>query len=96
MYENGKMKKKEFLSAGEAARTLGALWLWLSQRDFSLETGMYRSCRTPEVKTPTEELVADVLNTATVFSGRLYGSRAKEMCSCVSHARKRLFESRSS
>ncbi len=50
----------------------------------------------PKVQTPTEELVADVLSIVTVFSGRLYGSRAKQMRSCVSHARKRLFESRSS
>jgi len=50
----------------------------------------------PKVQTPTEELVADVLSMVTVFSGRLYGSRAKKIRSCVSHARKRLFESRSS
>lgn len=42
----------------------------------------------PEVQTPPEELVADVLSFVTVFSGRLYGSRAKEMRSCVSHALK--------
>ena len=50
----------------------------------------------PEVQTPPEELVADVLSFVTVFSGRLYGSQAKEVRSRVSHARKRLFESRSS
>jgi putative resolvase len=50
----------------------------------------------PKVQTPTEALVADVLSIVTVFSGRLYGSRAKKIRSCASHARKRLFESRSS
>ena len=50
----------------------------------------------PKVQTPIEELVADLLSIVTVFSGRLYGSRAKKIRSCVSHARKRLFESRSS
>jgi putative resolvase len=42
----------------------------------------------PKVQTPTEELVADVLSIVTVFSGRLYGSRAKTIRSCVSHALK--------
>jgi putative resolvase len=42
----------------------------------------------PKVQTPTEELVADVLSIVTVFSGRLYGSRAKKIRSCVSHALK--------
>jgi putative resolvase len=42
----------------------------------------------PKVQTPTEELVADVLSIVTVFSGRLYGSRAKNIRSCVSHALK--------
>jgi ABC-type sugar transport system ATPase subunit len=50
----------------------------------------------PKVQTPTEELVADLLSIVTVFSGRSYGSRAKNIRLCVSHARKRLFESRSS
>ena len=40
----------------------------------------------PKVQTPTEELVADVLSIVTVFSGRLDGSRAKTIRSCVSHA----------
>src|SRR6266568_5059298 len=40
----------------------------------------------PKVQTPTEELVADLLSMVTVFSGRLYGSRAKKVRSCVSHA----------
>jgi putative resolvase len=39
-------------------------------------------------QTPTEELVADLLSIVTVFSGRLYGSRAKKIRSCVSHALK--------
>ena len=47
----------------------------------------------PKVQTPTEELVADLLSIVTVFSGRLDGSRAKKIRSCVSNARKRLFES---
>ena len=42
----------------------------------------------PKVQTPTEELVADLLSIVTVFSGRLSGSRAKNMRSCVSHALK--------
>ena len=42
----------------------------------------------PRAQTPTEELVADVLSMVTVFSGRLYGSRAKNIRSCVSHALK--------
>ena len=42
----------------------------------------------PRVQTPTEELVADLLSIVTVFSGRLYGSRAKKIRSCVSHALK--------
>ena len=42
----------------------------------------------PKVQTPTEELVADLLSIVTVFSGRLYGSRAKKIRSCVSHALK--------
>ena len=42
----------------------------------------------PKVQTPTEELVADLLSVVTVFSGRLYGSRAKQIRSCVSNALK--------
>ena len=42
----------------------------------------------PKAQIPTEELVADLLSTVTVFSGRLYGSRAKKIRSCVSHALK--------
>jgi putative resolvase len=42
----------------------------------------------PKVQTPTEELVADVLSIVTVFSGRLDGSRAQTIRSCVSHALK--------
>jgi putative resolvase len=42
----------------------------------------------PKAQTPTEELVADLLSIVTVFSGRLYGSRAKKIRSCVSHALK--------
>jgi putative resolvase len=42
----------------------------------------------PKVQTPIEELVADLLSIVTVFSGRLYGSRAKNIRSCVSHALK--------
>lgn len=42
----------------------------------------------PKVQTPTEELVADLLSIVTVFSGRLYGSRAKKMRLCVSNALK--------
>jgi putative resolvase len=42
----------------------------------------------PKVGTPTEELVQDLLSIVTVFSGRLYGSRAEKVRSCVSHALK--------
>jgi putative resolvase len=42
----------------------------------------------PKVQTPTEELVADLLSMVTVFSGRLYGSRAKKIRSCVAQALK--------
>ena len=42
----------------------------------------------PRAQTPTEELVADLLNIETVFSGRVYGSRAKKIRSCMSHALK--------
>src|SRR2546421_6043823 len=42
----------------------------------------------PRAQRPTEELVADLLSIVTVFSGRLYGSRAKKIRSCVSHALK--------
>ena len=42
----------------------------------------------PKAQRPTEELVADLLSMVTVFSGRLYGSRAKKIRSCVSHALK--------
>jgi putative resolvase len=42
----------------------------------------------PKAQTPTEELVADLLSSVTVFSGRLDGSRAKKIRSCVSHALK--------
>src|SRR5713226_1855098 len=37
----------------------------------------------PKVQTPTEELVADLLSIVTVFSGRVYGSRAKRVRQCV-------------
>jgi putative resolvase len=37
----------------------------------------------PKVQTPTEELVQDLLTIVTVFSGRLYGSRAKRVRQCV-------------
>jgi excisionase family DNA binding protein len=42
----------------------------------------------PKAQTPTEELVADLLSIVTVFSGRLYGSRAKKVRTCVSNALK--------
>ncbi|HEX6483102.1 MAG TPA: IS607 family transposase [Ktedonobacteraceae bacterium] len=42
----------------------------------------------PKAQTPTEELVADLLGMVTVFSGRLYGSRAKKVRTCVSNALK--------
>ena len=42
----------------------------------------------PKVQTPNEELVADLLSIVTVFSGRVYGSQAKKMRSCVSNALK--------
>jgi putative resolvase len=42
----------------------------------------------PKAQTPTEELVADLLSIVTVFSGRLYGSRAKQVRHCVSYALK--------
>jgi putative resolvase len=42
----------------------------------------------PKAKTPGEDLVADVLSIVTVFSGRLYGSRAKKVRSCVAKALK--------
>jgi putative resolvase len=42
----------------------------------------------PKAQTPGEELVADLLSIVTVFSGRLYGSRAKKVRSCVSKALK--------
>jgi putative resolvase len=38
----------------------------------------------PKAQTPSEELVTDLLSIVTVFSGRLYGSRAKKVRSCVS------------
>jgi putative resolvase len=37
----------------------------------------------PMTQTPTEELVQDLLTIVTVFSGRLYGSRAKRVHQCV-------------
>jgi len=37
----------------------------------------------PKAQTPTEELVQDLLTIVTVFSGRLYGSRAKRVRQCV-------------
>ena len=37
----------------------------------------------PKTPTPTEELVQDLLTIVTVFSGRLYGSRAKRVRQCV-------------
>jgi putative resolvase len=42
----------------------------------------------PKIQTPPEELVADLLSVVTVFSGRLSGSRAKQIRSCVSNALK--------
>lgn len=42
----------------------------------------------PKAQTPGEELVADLLSIVTVFSGRLYGSRAKKVRSCVAKALK--------
>ncbi len=42
----------------------------------------------PKVQTSTEELLADLLSMVTVFSGRLDGSRAKKIRSCVSEALK--------
>jgi excisionase family DNA binding protein len=38
----------------------------------------------PKMQTPTEELVQDLLTIVTVFSGRLYGSRAKRVRQCIS------------
>ncbi len=42
----------------------------------------------PKMQTPTEELGQDLLSIVTVFSGRLSGSRAKKVRSCVSNALK--------
>jgi putative resolvase len=42
----------------------------------------------PKMHTPTEELVQDLLSLVTVFSGRLYPSRAKNVRACVSDALK--------
>ncbi len=42
----------------------------------------------PKAQTPSEELVTDLLSIVTVFSGRLYGSRAKKVRSCVTKALK--------
>jgi putative resolvase len=42
----------------------------------------------PRAQPPTEELVADLLNIVTVFAGRLDGSRAKQVRSCVANALK--------
>ena len=42
----------------------------------------------PKAQTPGEELVADLLSIVTVFSGRLDGSRAKKVRSCVAKALK--------
>ena len=42
----------------------------------------------PKAQPPTEELVADLLSIVTVFSGKLYGSRAKKVRHCVSQALK--------
>ncbi len=42
----------------------------------------------PKAQTPTEELLADLLSIVTVFSARVYGSRAKKMRSCLSNALK--------
>jgi putative resolvase len=41
-----------------------------------------------KAQTPTEELVADLLSSVTVFSRRVYGSRANNIRSCLSHALK--------
>lgn len=37
----------------------------------------------PKTQTPTEELVQDLLTIVTVFSGRLYGSRARRVRQCI-------------
>ena len=42
----------------------------------------------PRAQPPTEELVADLLSMVTVFAGRLDGSRAKKVRSCVANALK--------
>ena len=42
----------------------------------------------PKAQPPTEELVADLLSIVTVFAGRLDGSRAKKVRSCVANALK--------
>ena len=41
-----------------------------------------------KAQTASEELVQDLLSIVTVFSGRLYGSRAKKVRSCVANALK--------
>jgi predicted site-specific integrase-resolvase len=38
----------------------------------------------PKMQTPTEELVQDLFTIVTVFSGRLYGGRAKRVRQCIS------------
>ncbi len=42
----------------------------------------------PRAQPPTEELVADLLSMVTVFAGRVDGSRAKKVRSCVANALK--------
>ena len=67
--------------------------MFLDRNGYLEETFRWKQVRIevvepPKVQTPTEELVADLLSIVTVFSGRLYGSRAKKVQSCVSHALK--------
>ena len=46
----------------------------------------------PKAHPPTDELVADLLGMVTVFAGRLAGSRAKQVRSCVANALKDCLE----
>ncbi len=46
------------------------------------------SVEPPKEQTSTQELIADLLSIVTVFSGRVSGSRAKNIRSCVSNALK--------
>lgn len=60
-------------------RSVRALWLYFLEQAFSWKGVRLEVLDPPEQQEPTEELVEDLLTIVSVFAGRLYRHRAREL-----------------